>query len=537
MYFPLTLRLSSVQAGPRTGQCGLGMLFWGEVFAKVHLTRGRSVMIANTRFKPSLHAGAVCVLVMVCSICLACEDSGDWRDIYLLPTNGDPDSNIKITLSTGVTQVRSDDKVTVTFEADRDCYLTIMNQGTSGRIIRLWPNEYSKENNFIRANERMRFPSPSAGFSYVIAGPAGTERIVAYATSEKGKILGEDEFRQLRKSGFKEFRGRAKDLTVAFRRNAAKSENWGTAQVNLCITDPPDTGREPTGSSERSLEPNIPITRDSIFIVSIGASSGRVKYANTDAERFAEMMRSKLGVKKSNVKLIVGSLATYDGVEDAMNWLARRTEPSDSAIIYFSGQGTFVPDDPPFDETDGRDECFVLVDPGSSRDHRTALKKRYLIRDDDFNALLKKVPARRKVMVADVCHSDRSVIQDAGDNDGGAPVPKFISMQDTETGSDFEKMDAKSIPSDYGNDHEAVLSACLDNESSYEDPGKGAGLFTFHLLKAIEEGSPNLLIAFNRAKKAIVRETGEWELEYGGKVAVQNPTITDPHGFVDQFEF
>lgn len=60
---------------------------------------------------------------------------------------------------------------------------------------RLFPNKWRPDNR-IEANVARRFPGPGDNFRYRIAGPTGTERIIAYATSEKGKILSDEEFQQ-----------------------------------------------------------------------------------------------------------------------------------------------------------------------------------------------------------------------------------------------------------------------------------------------------------------------------------------------------
>ena len=115
----------------------------------------------------------------------------DWKDINILPTNPHPQSNIKVSLSVDKQRVEPGDNIVLTFQADRECYLTIMDVGTSGRILRLWPNDYSGTDNKCPANTPVRFPAPQDRFRYRIAGPEGTERIIAYATAEKGKILGD----------------------------------------------------------------------------------------------------------------------------------------------------------------------------------------------------------------------------------------------------------------------------------------------------------------------------------------------------------
>ncbi len=502
-----------------------------------------------------------------------CAKTGEWEDIYLIPTNPNPERNIKITLSVDNTRVRPGDTVTISFKADKDCYLTLIDVGSSkSRVIRLWPNDYSDSNNFVRANTEKRFPAVGDGFEYEIAGPAGVERIVAYATSESGKILSEEEFQSLRSTGFKEFKGAPKDLASSFGENAFSSDpdlSWGTAQVNLCISaeDASDqhsgeseegqaeNSRDRTGTQDTSAEDSeierarqekarasaetgesqvvVPGPKGATYVLAIGVATENLKYSDRDAQRFAVTMLSRMWVKKHNVKMILGREATYDGIAKGMKWLVAKTRPEDAAIVYFSGHGTSMPDSAPFDEPDGRDECFVLWHKGTIRDYQAALRQKILMKDDDFNALLKRIPARKKLVIADACHS--GTIAKRLNPGAGHLVSKYYPLKDPSTGERMWMLKAKAVPTNYGNDNEAVMSACLDNESSYEDQARKAGLFSYHLIEAIKRGASDLRTAFTLAERATRKETESFAKKYKGEIGVQTPTLTDPHGFVRFF--
>lgn len=73
------------------------------------------------------------------------------------------------------------DRITVKFTADRDCYLTLFDIGTSGAITRIFPNQLHREN-FIRANRVYRIPEDDHGFDYELRDPPGIERLKAIAT-------------------------------------------------------------------------------------------------------------------------------------------------------------------------------------------------------------------------------------------------------------------------------------------------------------------------------------------------------------------
>jgi len=454
-----------------------------------------------------------------------CTGTGDWKDIGLLPSNGDAGSNITINLKVDKTRVQPGEEVKLTFEADKDCYLTIMDMGTSGRIIRLWPNQFSGQDNFSQAKSSRSFPAEGDRFRYTISGPGGIERVIAFATERQGRILSEQEFQDMQRSGFKQFKGGAKDLAKNFSKDVealAVGSKWGTAQINICIgSDPPPTTE--------------PSTSGKVYLLSLGVPTGKLKYCASDARRFADAMTSKMGVKQSDVRLVLGSDATYEGFVSGLQWLASKSQPEDSVVVYFSGHGTSIPDQPPLDEPDGRDECFVLHNMLTKpTDFRTAIRQKIIMVDDDFNRYLKQIPARKKIVVADACHS--GTIHKSLEQESGEVVVKYYPFTDPESGNEMLLQGAKAIPTNYGNDNEAILAACLDNQQSYEVGGSiKAGLFTHHLLQAIQAGARDLDSAFRTAKAKTEKDSGRIARESGGKLKGQTPILTDPHGFVRLF--
>ena len=80
------------------------------------------------------------------------------------------------------------DKVVILFRANRDCYLTLLNVGTSGKLTILFPNALHQDN-FIRANQVYRIPDADYGFEYQLQGPTGTETLKAIATENKIELM------------------------------------------------------------------------------------------------------------------------------------------------------------------------------------------------------------------------------------------------------------------------------------------------------------------------------------------------------------
>jgi hypothetical protein len=83
---------------------------------------------------------------------------------------------------------RIGDKVVVRFRSSRDCRLTLLNVGTSGKLTILFPNALHRDN-FIEANRDYEIPGPDYGFEYELQGPPGIEKLKAVATLEKVALL------------------------------------------------------------------------------------------------------------------------------------------------------------------------------------------------------------------------------------------------------------------------------------------------------------------------------------------------------------
>jgi len=83
---------------------------------------------------------------------------------------------------------RIGDRIVVYFKSDRDCYLTLFNIGTSGKLTILFPN-YLFQNNFTRADQIYAIPGDEYPFEYELSGPPGVEKIKAIATTSKLNLL------------------------------------------------------------------------------------------------------------------------------------------------------------------------------------------------------------------------------------------------------------------------------------------------------------------------------------------------------------
>src|SRR3972149_5594020 len=77
------------------------------------------------------------------------------EQILTIDGNGDDVSPLNVKVWTDKTKYRIGEPVTFYFTADQDCYITLLDQGTSGTLRVLFPNPYQQDN-FVRAGGRAR---------------------------------------------------------------------------------------------------------------------------------------------------------------------------------------------------------------------------------------------------------------------------------------------------------------------------------------------------------------------------------------------
>ncbi|MDQ7824748.1 MAG: DUF4384 domain-containing protein [Candidatus Eremiobacteraeota bacterium] len=71
--------------------------------------------------------------------------------------------------------------VKIQFESEKDCYLTLVDIGTSGRVHVIIPSAFNVDN-FVKGGRELLYPEGSWDVAAMIQGPTGTERIKAIVT-------------------------------------------------------------------------------------------------------------------------------------------------------------------------------------------------------------------------------------------------------------------------------------------------------------------------------------------------------------------
>ena len=211
-----------------------------------------------------------------------------------------------------------------------------------------------------------------------------------------------------------------------------------------------------------------------------------------DLERVADTLKI-MGFEDSQIRTLLNSEATSDNVIQQFDeWLTQGVTKEDRIVFYYSGHGSFVPDQDG-DEPDEVDE--VLVTHNVRR--RTVNGQATLtgvVRDDEIAKLIRSSPSENILVIVDACHSGTMTRNIFLDNKSLSREPVFektFVYEGMPTGNDGGgltrdlSMLTKSDAADQ--DNFVSLSAAADDEQAIGTVR--GGVFTIGLTTAISESA------------------------------------------------
>lgn len=214
-----------------------------------------------------------------------------------------------------------------------------------------------------------------------------------------------------------------------------------------------------------------------------GSRPRPLKGAESDAVAMAACLIERFGFSKDNVRILKGEQATRQRVLDALQQLQRTLKAGDRCVLHFSGHGTQVPDQKPFDERDdGLDEALCLSD-SDEQGHN-------LLLDDELGRWLDDLPEVDVTVILDCCHAGTGV-KDA-DDDVQARFLPTTALRPVRGEPNAPWKDLQPNTKGAGCRLTAIY-ACQPHEQAYErrfgdgDQARRAGQFTHFLLDAITQ--------------------------------------------------
>jgi len=177
-----------------------------------------------------------------------------------------------------------------------------------------------------------------------------------------------------------------------------------------------------------------------------------------DARKVADLLvdPAHCGYRPENVLTLLDGDATQAFIRNGLSSLEARSDPDSTVLIYFSGHGGRI------ESGLHRGEYLLPVDTVYPQDEELA---RTAISGDEFTAALRRIQARKVVVVFDCCHA------------GGVGQPRdLVAVPLTPGLSDdyYERLKAGR--------GRVILASSRPDEFSYVLPGAEYGLFTEHLL-------------------------------------------------------
>jgi len=135
------------------------------------------------------------------------------------------------------------------------------------------------------------------------------------------------------------------------------------------------------------------------FAVIVGISDYQsselnLRWAEEDALDLYDTLRASKAWETDNITLLTNGSATKDSIRAAIAGLAKRVSADDQVVFFFSGRGSYGPDQPPFDEGDGLEEYLVPFDGLTTSPAKD-------LSDDAIEVLLSALPTNNVVVILD----------------------------------------------------------------------------------------------------------------------------------------
>ena len=210
--------------------------------------------------------------------------------------------------------------------------------------------------------------------------------------------------------------------------------------------------------------PTVPIIQDKTFAIVIGNETYtkeiKVKYALNDARIFKQYLQKTLGLPSNNIRYIENG--TFGELLDALKWIndvIKAYNGQAKVIFYYAGHG--MPDEQ-------SKSAYLLPVDGNSQNPATAVKLA------DIYGKLTEFPSVSVTVFLDACFSGaaRELNSMLADGRGVRIKPK----------------------NDILSGNLVVLSAATSDETAFPYTEKQHGMFTYFLLKKIQETKGNVTL-------------------------------------------
>jgi uncharacterized caspase-like protein len=169
--------------------------------------------------------------------------------------------------------------------------------------------------------------------------------------------------------------------------------------------------------------------------------------------------------------------------------LAKRVNADDRVVFYFSGRGSYGPDQPPFDEGDGLDEYLVPFDGLSTS---TAMD----LSDDAIETLLAALPTNNVVVILDAGFTGVA-------SRSGVPSEKEKCVLRAGNGKTVAPQSVDGMSHELARPGYVFISAAQNGVAPGESSQLRNGVFTHYFVEGLRG-------AANRGKKTSTQQAFEY---------------------------
>ncbi len=182
---------------------------------------------------------------------------------------------------------------------------------------------------------------------------------------------------------------------------------------------------------------------------------GRVIFAENDANAFCDCLL-ELGYDPRDVTCLISSQATQAKIESEIRRLARLSQEDDEILLFFSGHGLAI-----------KNLCYITCYDTAKADlPNTCISLKWILN------LFNTASSTRKLLFLDTSHSGLRI--------------------DEATSGITGAMDEGELTAFFGDNECAVgFVSCQSHELSYPGPNIRHGIWTYHLLQALQGVAPS----------------------------------------------
>jgi hypothetical protein len=405
------------------------------------------------------------------------------KDLVAVPSNHNQTVNLTIRIHNRQLEYREGEHLSFTVTANKSGYITLWDVGTSGRVTRIFPNQFSANSMYVEAGKTASIGGESTRFDFKVTGQAGFEDVYAIWTAKAGDQPDKDHF----ESSF----SFAKDL-LPFSHSNRKS--WASDKVSFEIITDHESDTIVSTATGKQFK-----IAGKVYIVAMGANVQNLTKTNLDARNFAQQMQAMFPQDRVNLQIIEN--VTKKQFLSALKRLGREVTANDLVFIYFSGHGLLQADHNNGDEA--FDAYFVTSDK-----HEVDANGDFIltqaVSDDEFAYYVNQIRSDNIISVIDACHSggmQKGMLKGRvkyfnGRLKGAFVAPdRLIIPQSNQPIPVIDKV--KGL----------VFAAAEESDSAIEV--RQGGVFTQILLQQIQNAkvNDNLMDIFMSTRRIVKRET------------------------------